>query len=146
MFELWCWRRLLRVPLDCKEIQRVRPKGDQSWVFIGRSDVEAETPILWQPDMKSWVISKDPGARKDSGQEEKGTTEDEMVGWHYWLNGYEFGKLWELVMDREAWRAAIHWVTKSWTRLSDWTDTYAFLLRKLRNWRWWSRWTCIHLL
>jgi len=78
-------------PLDCKEIQPVHPKGDQSWVFIGRTDVEAETPILWPPDAKSWLISKDPDAGKDWGQEEKGMTEDEMVGWHHWLNGHGFG-------------------------------------------------------
>ena len=68
-----------------------RAKGDQSWVFTGRTDVEAETPILWPPDEKSWLIWKDPDARKDWGQEKKGTTEDEMVGWHHWLNGHEFG-------------------------------------------------------
>ena len=77
--------------LDCKEIQPVHPKGNQSWVFIGRSDVEAETPTLWPPDAKSWLIGKDPDAGKDWGQEEKGTTEDEMVGWHPGLNGHEFG-------------------------------------------------------
>ena len=77
-------------PLDCKKIQPVHPKGDQSWVFIGKTDVEAETPILWPPDVKSWLIGKDPDAGKDWGQEEKGTTEDEMVGWHHWLNGHEF--------------------------------------------------------
>ena len=77
--------------LNCKEIQPVHPKGDQSWVFIGRTDVEAETPILWPPDAKSWLIWKDPDAGKDWGQEEKGTTEDEMVGWHHRLDGYGFG-------------------------------------------------------
>ena len=87
-FELWCWRRLLRVP--CKEIQPVHPKGDQSWVFIGRTDVETEMPVLWPPDAKSWLIGKDPDAGKDWGQEEKGTTEDEMAGWHHRLNGHEF--------------------------------------------------------
>ena len=80
--------KTLESPLDCKEIQ---PKGDQSWVFIGRTDVEAEPPILWPPDPKSWLIGKDPDAGKDWGQEEKGTTEDEMVGWHHRLNGHEFG-------------------------------------------------------
>ena len=84
--ELWCWRRLLRVPY-CKEIQPVHPKGNQSWIFIGRSDTEAETPILWPSDVKSWLIGKDPDAGKDCRQEEKGVTEDEMVGWHHWLNG-----------------------------------------------------------
>ena len=78
-------------PLDCKEIQPVHPKGDQSWVFIGRTGVEAETPILWPPDAKSWLIGKDPDAGKDWGQEEKGTTEDEMVGWHHRLDEHGFG-------------------------------------------------------
>ena len=93
-FELWCWRRLEN-PLDCKESQPVHPKGDQSWVFIGGSlvttDVEAETPILWPPDAKSWLIWKHREAGKDWGQEEKGTTKDKLVGWHHWLNGYGFG-------------------------------------------------------
>ena len=89
-FELWCWRRT-ESPLDCKEIQLVHPKGNQSWVFIGRTDVEAETLVLWPPDVKSWLIGKDPDAGKDWRWEEKGTTEDEMVGWHHWLNGHEFG-------------------------------------------------------
>ena len=82
-----CWRRFLRVPWDSKEIQPVHPKGDQSWVFIGRTDVEAETPILWPPDAKSWVSD----AGKDWKQEEKGTTEDEMVGRHHQINGHELG-------------------------------------------------------
>ena len=76
-------------PLDCKEIQPLHPKGDQSWVFIGRTDVEAETPILWLPDMKSWFIGKENDG-KDWRQEEKGMTEDEMAACHHWLNGYEF--------------------------------------------------------
>ena len=92
----WCfWTvvlvKTLESPWDCKEIQPVHPKGDQSWVFIGRTDVEAETPILWPPHAKSWLIWKDPAGGKDWGQEEKGTTEDEMVGWHHWLNGHGFG-------------------------------------------------------
>ena len=82
--------KTLERPLDCKEIQPVHPKGNQSWVFIGRSDVEAETPILWPPDVKSWLIWKDPDAGKHWWQEEKGMIEDEMVGWHHWLNGHEF--------------------------------------------------------
>ena len=90
-FELWCWRRFLKSALDCKEIQPVHPKGDQSWVFIGRTDVEAKTPILWPPHAKSWLIWQDPDAGKDWGPEEKGTTEDEMVGWHHRLNGHGFG-------------------------------------------------------
>ena len=101
----WCFwtvvlEKTLESPMDCKEIQPVHPKGDQSWVFIGRNDVEAETPILWPPDAKSWLIWKDPGAGKDWGQVEKGTTEDEMVGLHHWLNGCGFG--WTLVVgDRQ---------------------------------------------
>ena len=89
-FELWCWRRLEN-PIDCKEVQPVHPKGDQSWVFLGRTDAKAETPVLWPPHVKSWLIGKDPDAGRDWGQEEKGTTEDEMVGWHHWLSGHEFG-------------------------------------------------------
>ena len=82
----------LESPLDCKEIQPVHSKGDQSWVFIGRTDAGAETPILWPPDAKSWLFWKDPDAGRDWGQEEKGTTEDEMAGWHHWLDGHVFGK------------------------------------------------------
>ena len=90
-FDLWCWRRLLRVPfLDSKDIKPVIPKGNQSWIFIGRTDPEAEAPVLWPPDAKSWLIRKDLDARKNWRQEEKGVTEDEMVGWHYWFNGHEF--------------------------------------------------------
>ena len=106
-------------PLDCKEIQPVHTKGDQSWVFIGRTDVEVEIPIFWPPDAKGWLIGKDPDAGKDWKQEEKGTTEDEMVGWHHRLNGDEF---WELVMDREAWHAVAHGFVKSRTGLSDWPE------------------------
>ena len=82
--------KTLESPLDSKEIKPVHPKGDQSWVFIGRTDVEAETPILWPPDAKSWLIEKDPDAGKDWGQEEKGMTEDEIVGRHHQLDGHEF--------------------------------------------------------
>ena len=91
----WCfWTvvlgKTLESPLDCKDIQPVHPKGDQSWVFIGRTDSEAQIPILWLPHVKSWLIGKDPDAGSDLGQE-KGMTEDEMAGWHHWLNGHEFG-------------------------------------------------------
>ena len=90
----WFWTLVLEKtfesPLDCKEIQPVHPKGNQSWVFIGRTDVEAEALILWPPDAKSWLIWKNPDAGKDWGQQEKRMTEDEMVGWHHWLNGHEF--------------------------------------------------------
>ena len=92
----WCFQtvvleKTLPSPLDCKEIQPFHPKGDQSWVLIGRTDIEAETPVLWLPDAKSWLMGKDPDAGKDWGQEEKGTTEDEMVGWHHQLDGRGFG-------------------------------------------------------
>jgi len=90
-FELWCWRRLFESPLDCKEIQPVHPKWDQSWVFIGRTDAEAETPVLSPPHVKSWLIGKDPDAGRDWGKEQKGTAEDEMGGWHHRLDGHEFG-------------------------------------------------------
>ena len=88
-FELWCWRRLEGL-LDCKEIQPVHPKGNQSWILIGRTDAEAETAIIWPPYAKTWLISKDPDAVKYWSQEEKQMTEDEMVGWHHWPNGHEF--------------------------------------------------------
>ena len=91
----WCFwivvlEKTLESPLDCKEIRPVHPKGNQSWVFIGRSDAEAETPILWPPDVRNWLIEKDPDAGKDWRQEEKGMTEDEMVGWHHQLDGHVF--------------------------------------------------------
>ena len=88
-FELWCWRRLLRVPWTARRSNH--PKGDQTGVFVGRTDVEAETPILWPPDAKSWLTVEDPNAGKDWGQEEKWTTEDEMAGWHHQLDGHGFG-------------------------------------------------------
>ena len=92
----WCFwtvvlEKTLESPLDCKETQPVHPKGDQSWVFTGRTDVEAGTPVFWPPDAKSWLIGKDLDARKYLAQEEKGMTEDEMAGWHHWLNGHGFG-------------------------------------------------------
>ena len=91
----WCFwiavlKKILESPLDCKEIPLVHPKGNQSWIFIGRTDAEVETPILGPPDAKNWLIGKDPDAGKDWGWEEKGVTEDEMVGWHRWCNWHEF--------------------------------------------------------
>ena len=117
----WCFwtvvlEKTLESPLDCKEIQPINPKGDQSWVFIGRTDVEAETPIHWPPDAKSWLIGI------DWRWEEKGTTEDEMAGWHHGLMDLGLWGLWELVMDREAWRAVVHGVPRNLTQLSNSTD------------------------
>ena len=109
-------------PLDCKEIQPVHSKGDQSWVFFGRNDAEAETLVLWPPHAKSWLIGKDSDAGTDWRQEEKGTTEDKMAGWHHWLDGCESEWTPGVGDGREAWHAAIHGVTKSRTQLSDWTE------------------------
>ena len=122
-FELWCWRRLLRVrPLDCKEIQLIHPKGNQSWILIGRIDAKAEMPILWPPDTKSWLIGKDPDAGKYWRQEEKGTTGDEMVGWHHWLNHHEFEQAPGVGDGQGSLGTAVHGVAKNRTRLSNWTE------------------------
>ena len=115
--------------LGYKEIKPVNPKGNQSWIFIGRTDAEAETPILWPPDVKNWLIGKDPDAGKDWRREEKRVTEDEMGGWHHRLNDMSLSKLREMVMDREAWRVLVPGLTQSRTQLSNWTD-----------------WCCIHIL
>ena len=139
----WCFwtvvlEKTLESPLDGKEIQLVHLKGYQSWIFIGRTDAKAETPILWPPDAESWFIVKDPDAEEDWGHEEKGTTEDEMAGWHHQLDGHGLGGLRELVMDREAWRAAIHGIAKSLTRLSDWTElnwTLWMILLRIQIWK-----------
>ena len=122
-FELWCWRRLLRVsPLDCREMQPVHSKGDQSWVFIGRTDAKAETPVLWPPQVKSWLTGKDSDARRDWGQEEKGTTEDEIAGWLHRLDGHEFGWTPSVGDGQGGLACCDYGITKSRTRLSDWTE------------------------
>ena len=132
------FEKILQSPLDCKEIQPVHSKGDQSWVFIGRTDVEAETPILWPPDVKSWLIWKDPDAGKDWGQEEKGTTEDKLAGWHHWLNGHGFGwtlgvgdgqgglaccSSWDCRVEHD-WATELNWLTSRRYRIS-WHTIYA---------------------
>ena len=101
--KLWCWRRILTVPWTAR--RSVNPKGNKPWVFIGRTDAEAV--IIWPPDAKSQLIGKDPDVGKDGRQEEKGATEDEMVGWHHWINGHESEKTLEGSKDRKAWRAAV---------------------------------------
>ena len=110
--------KTLESPLDSKEIKPVNPKGNQPRIFIGRTDAEAEVPILWLPDAKSQLTRKDPDARKD-GRQEKEMTEDEMVGWHHRLNGHSLSKLQEVLKDWEAWCAAVHGIAKHQTRLSN---------------------------
>ena len=128
----WCFwtvvlEKTLDSPLDFK-IKPVHPKGNQSWIFIGRTDAEAEAPIIWPPDVKSWLIRKDPDAPENWRQEEKGMTEDKMVGWHHTKSmDMSLSKLQEIVKDRETWHAAVHGVTKSHTWLSDWTTTTTML-------------------
>ena len=124
----WCfWTVLLdktlESPLDYREIQPVHPKVNQSWIFIGRTDAEAKAPILGPPDEKSRLIRKDPDTGKDWRQEKKGMTEDEMVGWHHWLNGHEFEQAPGDGEGQGGWRAAVHGITKSRTQLSNWTTT-----------------------
>ena len=123
----WCFwtvvlEKALQSPLDFKEIPSVNPKGNQSCIFTGRTDAKAETPIVWPPDVKNWLFGKDPDAGKDWRQEKKGMTEDEMAEWRYWLDGHEFEQGLGMVMDREAWCAAVHGIVKSWIQPSDWTE------------------------
>ena len=136
----WCFRtvvleKTLESPLDCKEIQPVHPKGDQSWVFFGITDTEAETPIRWPPDAKSWLIGKDPNAGRDWGQKEKGRTEDEMAGWRHQLDGHELE--WTLgAGDRQGGLACCNsWGCKesdtterlNWTELNQFCGISSFL-------------------
>ena len=128
----WCFwtvvlEKTLESPLECKEIQPVHPKGNQSWIFIGRSDAEAETPITWPPDAKNRLIRKDSDAGKDRRQEEKGTTDDEMVGWHHWLWMWALTVEWALAVgDPQGSLACCSpWGHKDWTQLSDWTESWS---------------------
>ena len=109
---MWCWRRLFGSPLDWKEIKPVNPKGNQSWIFIGRTDSEVEALILWPSDVMSWLIGKDPDAGKDWRQEERGMTKDEMFGWHHQLNRQEFE---QILGDGEGRKPGINGIAKSWT-------------------------------
>ena len=120
----WCFwtvvlEKTFESPLDCKEVKQISPKGNQFWIFIRRTDAEAEALILWPPDAKNWHIWKYPDAGKNWRQEEKGMTKDEMVEWHHRLKS--LSKLQEIVKDREAWCAIVHGITKSQTQLSHWT-------------------------
>ena len=123
----WCFwtvvlEKTLESPLNCKEINPVNSKGNQPRIFIGRSDAEAETPILWLPDAKNWLIGKDPDAGKDWRQEETGMTEDEMVGWHHRLNGHEFEQAPRVGDGQVSLVCSVHGIAKIRIRLSDWTE------------------------
>ena len=122
----WCsltvvLEKTLESPLNCREIKPVHPKGNQSWIFIGRTDAEAEATIIWPPDAKSWLTRKDPDAGKD-WRKKKGMKENEMVGWHHRLNGHQFEQALGVGDDREAWRAVVCGLTMSRTQLSDWSE------------------------
>ena len=127
----WCfWTVVLEKTLEnllyCKEIQPVHPKGNQSWIFIGKIDAKAETPILWPSDAKNWLNGKHPDAGKDWRWEEKRMREDEMVGWHHWLNGHEFEYTLGVGYRHRAWHTAVHGITESQTGMSDWTELNFF--------------------
>ena len=140
----WCFwtvvlEKTLKSPLDFKEIQPVNPKGNQSWIFIERTDAEAEAPILWPPDAKNWLIRKDPDAGKN-WRKEKGTTEDEMVGWHHWLDGHEFEQALGVGDGQRSLVCYSPWVCKKlfMTEWLNWTEQWW--------WRWWLWCFCICIL
>ena len=129
----WFWtvlEKTLESSLDCKETQPVHPKGNQSWIFIGRTDAEAEAPVLWPPDAKNWLIGKDPVAGKDWRREEKGMTEHEMVGWHHWLNGHEFEETPEVGDGQRSLACCSPWGRKE----LDTTEQWDWLTRKDLSW------------
>ena len=135
----WCFwtvvlEKTLESPLDCKEIQPVHSKGDQSWVFIGRTDAKAEAPILWPPHRKGWLIGKDLDAGKDWGQEEKGMTEDEMAGWHHQLNGHEFEWTLEVGGGQVGLACCDSWARKEsdTTEWLNWTEPNGLVIRKTK--------------
>ena len=142
----WFWtvvlEKTLESPLKCKEIQPVHPKGNQSWIFIGRTDVEAETPILWPPDVKNWLLWKAPDAGKDWRREEKGTTEDEMVGWHHQLNGHEFEQALGVGDGQGSLACCSPWGHKeSEATELNWTESnFVFVFQT------WSDWPCLNIV
>ena len=142
----WCFwtvvlEKTLESLLDCEEIQPVHPKGNQSWIFIGRTDAETEAPILWPPDVKNWLIGKHPDAGKDWRQEEKGTTEDEMVGWHHRLDGHEFEKALGSCDGQESLACCSPWgcrVRQDWATELNWVDCQSVQTERL-NWLNWGQ-------
>ena len=148
----WCFwtvvlEKVLEIPLNWKEIQPVHPKGDQSWIFIGRTDAEAETPIFWTPDEKSLLSAKDPDAGKDLRLEEKGRTEDEMIGWHHWLDGHEFEQALGVGVGQGGLACCSTWGFKeldtTWIKLFPWIS-FTFK-NKIQGLPWWfsdKEYTC----